>query len=74
MICISVWVSSCQSQPKIRLCIGDVASGGFQCLDQKTGDNFFQSFDGVDNWISTPPEDFEALLNWIQTNCWKKKK
>lgn len=66
-IFVSLGASSCAGHaPLIDICISDPALERFECVDKKQN-AYTLPYKDSENYIATPPNDFETLLNYCKT-------
>jgi len=51
------------------MCLSDPDNGGFACYNQATGDEFFLKYEDSENWVTTHPDDFKAILDYMKYRC-----
>ena len=59
-----VFLSSCGSGPKLKICVSDPAVHGFDCYDEKSNQNSFIPYTASDKYIALDPADAQTLFSW----------
>ena len=60
-------LSSCNSAPKVTVCISDPSRGGFDCYDEKTEKSYFLLYKESDKYVAMSPSDSEKLLDYCSS-------
>ena len=64
-------LSGCPTAPKLTICVSSPETQTWECVrPDKTEYSISYDIIGVEeNWIATPAEEFQTLIEWIKANC-----